>query len=128
MTPKVRNFRELIDWIALTYHGGHYYPIAKRTGLSSALIDQWRYVVVKNPTLPSLKKLCRAYRLNLTFVVGLPPGDPPATSKRAAIGGGSDASMPQDGSPTGRIMLSRRRLLYYGCAWLAHLRATPLAA
>jgi transcriptional regulator with XRE-family HTH domain len=62
--PGVSNFRSLIQWLAKEDHGGTYRAMAKRVGVSVALVYQWRDGVVNQPTLEHLRKLCRAYNLN----------------------------------------------------------------
>lgn len=97
----VRTFRALIHWLAERYHGGHFFPMAERIGVSSALVDQWQRGVVKRPTIVSVEKLCAAYDLELVVVLRLVTSPPPRpTRKPLPIAGGSDAFPIQQGPGT----------------------------
>lgn len=69
MTPEVRDFKALIHWLADKHHDGAIYPMAERIGISSALADKWAHGTVKQPSVPSLRKLCRAYHLDFMKVL-----------------------------------------------------------
>lgn len=69
MTPDAPDFKTLVKLLAERHHDGAIYPMAERVGVSSALMDKWAHGTVKNPTNPSLRKLCRAYHLDFLKVL-----------------------------------------------------------
>ncbi len=77
MRPTVSDFRELVGWLAQTYHGGHFYPISKRAGVSSAIVDQWKHGVTKSPKVDTIFKLATAYDLEPAFLMELVAGRRP---------------------------------------------------
>lgn len=83
--PAVPDFPALIAWLAAREHDGHVYPMAKRIGVSSALVDQWKHGVTKRPTLESLYKLCEAYDLDLNDVLPLVAGRRPLLKRRRSL-------------------------------------------
>ena len=84
--PKVRNFPELIRWIADHHHDGAVLPIAQKVDVSPALTNLWVKGQVKNPTIGNIQGLCSAYNLDFMFVVGL-------VNRRKPISGGSASTL-----------------------------------
>lgn len=111
----VKTYKALIRWLAERHHAGHFFPMAERIGVSSALVDQWKRGVVKNPTIESITKLCLAYDLDLLAVLRLvtarisrPPRDLSSISGGSALG-----STPQVRDKIDDLPLIRRILRGY---------------
>lgn len=64
-----KDFRRLIQELVATHHGGNYYAMAKRLGVSSGLPYQWRDGTVKQPSRATVAKLCAAYGLDPAEVI-----------------------------------------------------------
>jgi len=65
--PEVTDGRSLVVWLSREYHDGTYRGIAKRVGVSSPLVYQWKDGVA-HPGLRSLEKICEAYDLDAGLI------------------------------------------------------------
>lgn len=66
---------ELMAALRKKYHGGALYPMAKRIGVSLGAVQQWDNGMIRQPGVPSLERLARAYDLDLTDLLTLVYGD-----------------------------------------------------
>jgi transcriptional regulator with XRE-family HTH domain len=62
--PSVSDLKSFVQWLAKEHHDGTYSAMAKRIGVSTALVYQWRDGLVNEPSLKTLTKICRAYDLD----------------------------------------------------------------
>lgn len=69
----VRDFPALIRWIAEAHHGGRPFHIAGRLRISSGTVWHWLSRTIQTPQLDTLRRLCRAYDLDLPWVLSLIP-------------------------------------------------------
>lgn len=86
---------ELMAALRKKYHGGSLYPMAKRVGVSLGAVQQWDNGMIRQPGVPSLERLARAYDLDrsdlLALVYGgadrppLPRGKAPRRQGRRAV-------------------------------------------
>ena len=68
--PKwVKNFQELIRWIADTWHDGKLLPIAKRLGISSSSPYFWRDGTTRAPETDTVMLIAESYGLDLKRVL-----------------------------------------------------------
>lgn len=71
MPPEIKDFADLIRWLADTRHGGSVNQIAKALRVSSATVDKWVHRVTRNPSLSFIYLLCETYRLDIREVLPL---------------------------------------------------------
>lgn len=130
-------FGELLDRIAAQYHNGQLIGIAKKIGLSSGRIYQWHDGLTKQPGMNALRRLSRAYGVDIREILATLPAYAPwlslaeemiagAKPRRktpgtsAAIRGGSDAPFPQDGGIEGTELRLIGHWLRKGWGLLSH--------
>src|SRR5262249_15466404 len=57
-----------VPLLAQHEHDGAVYPMAAKIGISPAIVARWAQGNVRNPTIESVAKVCRAYRLDFVKV------------------------------------------------------------
>jgi DNA-binding XRE family transcriptional regulator len=73
------SFPALIRALAAAYHDRHYYPMARRIGVSAGTVQQWENGMIKVPTVATLRRVAEAYTLDLGDLINL-ISKPPAKS------------------------------------------------
>lgn len=120
MSPQVKTFQELVNWLAATYHKGAVYGIAKRAKITPSLVDRWANGIGGEPKITTLLRLAQAYDLDLLEVVRLvggfydkggPSGKRKGKPKPIPIAGGSAQTTP---NPQGEVLIIRR---WWPLAW-----------
>jgi hypothetical protein len=69
IAPEVSDFKSLVHWIVKEHHDGRWAPMAKRVGVSPALVYQWRDGLVNQPSSNNLERICLAYGLDNSDVM-----------------------------------------------------------
>lgn len=99
MKPNVTDFPSLVQWVADKYHGGVIDQISRHAGISPALASKWSKGQVRQPTLGTLEKFCKAYRLDFDWVRGLVRRTAAAVAVLLSLGVGQIGTCVAD-SPT----------------------------